>query len=333
MTIDIRYFYQGTQPNVAARFRVVTRFLRAGSLPLAETEHEALQAQATLLTADNNHSVLNRQDGDSKPSSEISYTAYGLDGTLLPLQQSFNGLLKNVVHSLYSLGNGARTYSPTRMRFYQADTYSPFGAGGINAYVYCHNDPINFIDPSGHVRGRSPSRLNTPPLSPVTTRRPLPSPVSTPDWGSVFEFTQERSRSRSPITVQGSPKTSSASPAPPQSSLAEYPINPGNGDRVLAKQIFQNLPRASRPRISSTLTLSLDEAVDLSLKNTAEFNAYRSESAKKIAIFRQALIYSRYTNLGITKITNSMPIEYNYADMRNTSAGFSYWVNQNIRGQ
>ena len=49
----------------------------------------------------------------------------------------------------YMLGNGHRLFSPAMMRFYSADSLSPFGKGGLNAYAYCNNDPINRSDPSG----------------------------------------------------------------------------------------------------------------------------------------------------------------------------------------
>lgn len=49
----------------------------------------------------------------------------------------------------YMLGNGHRLFSPAMMRFYSADSLSPFEAGGLNAYAYCHNDPVNRSDPSG----------------------------------------------------------------------------------------------------------------------------------------------------------------------------------------
>jgi len=49
----------------------------------------------------------------------------------------------------YMLGNGHRLFSPAMMRFYSADSLSPFEAGGLNAYAYCDNDPVNRSDPSG----------------------------------------------------------------------------------------------------------------------------------------------------------------------------------------
>ena len=37
------------------------------------------------------------------------------------------------------------------MRFHTPDTWTPFASGEINAYTYCLWDPINLIDPSGHL--------------------------------------------------------------------------------------------------------------------------------------------------------------------------------------
>ncbi|MDC0534508.1 hypothetical protein OAO18_01720 [Francisellaceae bacterium] len=49
------------------------------------------------------------------------------------------------------LGDGYRAYNPELRIFMKHDSMSPLGAGGINAYSYSLNDPINLFDPSGHV--------------------------------------------------------------------------------------------------------------------------------------------------------------------------------------
>lgn len=63
----------------------------------------------------------------------------------------FNGEWLDPAIDGYHLGNGYRVYQPKVMRFNKPDNLSPFAEGGINTYLYCHNDPINFSDPSGHL--------------------------------------------------------------------------------------------------------------------------------------------------------------------------------------
>jgi RHS repeat-associated protein len=62
----------------------------------------------------------------------------------------FAGEKIDPVTGTYALGNGYRVYSPALMRFIAPDSWSPFGAGGRNPYVYCGSDPINGRDPNGH---------------------------------------------------------------------------------------------------------------------------------------------------------------------------------------
>lgn len=65
--------------------------------------------------------------------------------------RGFNGLIFDGVSNTYLLGNGYRAYSPALRTFYSPDSLSPFGAAGINRYQYCQLDPINYIDPTGHI--------------------------------------------------------------------------------------------------------------------------------------------------------------------------------------
>lgn len=68
----------------------------------------------------------------------------------LPLL-GFTGTYRDSIGAYYPLGHGYRWYLPNVMRFNAPDSFSPFDAGGINPYIYCDDDPVNRIDPSGHI--------------------------------------------------------------------------------------------------------------------------------------------------------------------------------------
>jgi len=62
----------------------------------------------------------------------------------------FNGERYDPLTHTYALGQGYRSYSQVLMRFQRPDDLSPFLEGGLNAYAYCKNDPVNYQDGSGH---------------------------------------------------------------------------------------------------------------------------------------------------------------------------------------
>ncbi|AZC70787.1 RHS repeat-associated core domain-containing protein [Pseudomonas chlororaphis] len=89
----------------------------------------------------------------SSGQQNIAYAPYGstrFSPSDAPLP-GFNGERIDPITGVSHLGNGYRAYNPVLMRFNCPDSYSPFGAGGVNAYAYCGGDPINRADPSGHM--------------------------------------------------------------------------------------------------------------------------------------------------------------------------------------
>jgi RHS repeat-associated protein len=101
--------------------------------------------------ADQSGSVLAAQHASI--AEPYSYSAYGeAPSQAASSVLGYTGQYRDPVVPGYRLGNGYRTYLPALMRFGQPDApgYSPFGRGGINSYGYCHSDPINRLDPSGH---------------------------------------------------------------------------------------------------------------------------------------------------------------------------------------
>lgn len=77
----------------------------------------------------------------------------GSSGELVLLKNGsrFNGLVTDKVLSMQHLGDGYRMYNPNLMRFQSMDSLAPFNEGGVHSYGYVNNDPINKIDPSGHM--------------------------------------------------------------------------------------------------------------------------------------------------------------------------------------
>ncbi|MDX7988289.1 hypothetical protein FE392_13260 [Xenorhabdus sp. 12] len=143
-------YYQG-QKQIAEITRgneSVTRFLRAqGTTVATATDNEVY-----MLGTDHNSSVLTSYKRDGT-QTHYRYSPYGQQNSdeRDPAIPAYNGERVDKISGAYHLGNGYRAYNPVLMRFNAPDSESPFGVGGFNTYAYCLGDPINHIDPSGHM--------------------------------------------------------------------------------------------------------------------------------------------------------------------------------------
>lgn len=125
-----------------------TRLLRLDQACVAQ-HREGTHTETRLLGIDGKQTVLVASGAQRE---EYAYTAYG--HRQVPATSSvlgYDGQRTDPATGWYHLGNGARAYNPALMRFTTPDTLSPFGAGGINPYMYCLGDPVNRIDPTGHL--------------------------------------------------------------------------------------------------------------------------------------------------------------------------------------
>ncbi|MGG1948295.1 RHS repeat-associated core domain-containing protein [Trinickia sp. NRRL B-1857] len=132
------------------------RYLREGELLLAQRDG-ASSSQVVLCGGDMAQTVRLALSSASGTAFDIAYTPYGAR----PLEAGLPGLLGiqgqryDVLAGGYLLGNGARLYDPSLMRFLSPDSMSPFHGGGINGYAYCLGDPINLVDPTGALSWQS----------------------------------------------------------------------------------------------------------------------------------------------------------------------------------
>jgi len=148
-----RYYYAGRVANEVSGEDSSIVVRHGGAL--VGQQQLGLNAGAQLFGTDQQQSVLATLGKEQL--TDCAYSPYGhrpAEGGLFSLA-AFNGEQLDSVTGLYLLGNGYRAYSPTLMRFLAPDSMSPFGAGGLNAYSYCLGDPVNRVDPTGHISWQS----------------------------------------------------------------------------------------------------------------------------------------------------------------------------------
>ncbi|AVD88913.1 MULTISPECIES: RHS repeat-associated core domain-containing protein [unclassified Pseudomonas] len=156
-----RFYCKGllsTEINGQGHWRV----LQAAGHLLAQKNENAPGLPSALMACDQKRSVLSMLEGGR--SVPQVYSPYGqlTRGGGVPSLLAFNGERPDAITGNYLLGNGYRQFSPVMMRFCSSDSWSPFGDGGVNAYMYCAGDPTNHTDPTGHagVWGKIIRRLN-----------------------------------------------------------------------------------------------------------------------------------------------------------------------------
>ena len=97
--------------------------------------------------------------------NHYAYDAFGnrtVEEETVENRFGFAGEMLDAVTGQYYLR--ARFYNPVIARFLSEDTY--YG-DGLNLYSYCHNNPVGYVDPSGHIcekkyqelKSKEPSKL------------------------------------------------------------------------------------------------------------------------------------------------------------------------------
>ncbi|MNU97523.1 hypothetical protein D3C71_876020 [compost metagenome] len=166
----IRRFYLKDRLATEIQDAVQRSIMQHDDQLLAQQQRQNGNVESRLLNTDQQRSVLNVLDA-ARPRP-IAYSPYGHrppENGLLSLL-GFNGERPDPVTGCYLLGNGYRAFNPVLMRFNSPDSWSPFGEGGFNAYAYCVGDPVNRIDPTGHIGNPIKGFLNLLGRTPSSVR-------------------------------------------------------------------------------------------------------------------------------------------------------------------
>lgn len=151
-----RFFYQ--EGAVCTRWEVgrSRSLIKAAGVPVAEQAIGGSAQGSMMLASNDTGSVLAESFKGGDRSA--GYSPYGFQRGLESLM-GFAGQMRSLLPLGYFLGGGYRFFSIALMRFYSSDNLSPFGMGGINTYAYCGGDPMNRIDPSGHMYNQNTKRF------------------------------------------------------------------------------------------------------------------------------------------------------------------------------
>ncbi|WP_437806038.1 RHS repeat-associated core domain-containing protein [Sorangium sp. So ce1078] len=139
------YYRSGQLVNGIGGATGSSRIIRMGGHCLAQ-RRDGTQAATTLFGTDGTGTIL-----VAAGHGNYAYTPFGYRPPTDTVPLGYHGERQDPVTGTTHLGNGYRAYNPVLMRFNTPDDWSPFGAGGINRYAYCVGDPINRVDPSGHL--------------------------------------------------------------------------------------------------------------------------------------------------------------------------------------
>ena len=154
----IRFIYSGRDAVCEEEDDNITRYIRGnGRLVASDSEnartyyHYASDSLGSIT-----HVIAGNEFGSEKPNDDINnrilcrykYDAFGNtinEVETISNRYGFTGEMNDSITNMYYLR--ARYYAPNTGRFTQADTYH---GDGLNLYVYAGNNPVKYVDPSGH---------------------------------------------------------------------------------------------------------------------------------------------------------------------------------------
>ena len=157
------YDAEGLRHEMEENGKLVQFILRGSEVVVEETQeeniryirtHELLASDAESArtyyhyASDEMGSITHVTDEEGNLLNRYEYDAWGnltLEDEQVPNRFKYTGEQFDPITQQYYLR--ARFYNPALARFMQEDTYR---GDGLNLYAYCANNPVRYVDPSGH---------------------------------------------------------------------------------------------------------------------------------------------------------------------------------------
>ncbi|WP_289804810.1 RHS repeat-associated core domain-containing protein, partial [Dubosiella newyorkensis] len=149
----VRFIYDGDKAVLEGTDENTIRHIRGYELVSSDSEAAKTYYH---YASDELGSITHVTDEDGNVLNRYEYDAFGnftLKEETVENRFGFAGEQYDPAANLYYLR--ARFYNPVIGRFIQEDTY--YG-DGLNLYTYCHNNPVGYIDPSGHTTWDCPNK-------------------------------------------------------------------------------------------------------------------------------------------------------------------------------
>ena len=161
----VQFIFRGTEVVAEETQEEKIRYIRTHELLASDAEsartyyHYASDEMGSITHVTAENEILNRYEYDAWGNAEVCEEQ-------VANRFRFNGQQYDPVSQQYYLR--ARFYNPVIARFTQEDTYR---GDGLNLYAYCRNNPVYYVDPSGHeVCPEGVDRINSAVKSRTATR-------------------------------------------------------------------------------------------------------------------------------------------------------------------
>ena len=141
----VQFIFRWTEVVSEEKQEEKIRYIRTHELLASDAEsartyyHYASDEMGSITHVTVGNDILNRYEYDAWGNAEVCEEQ-------VTNRFRFNGQQYDPVSQQYYLR--ARFYNPVIARFTQEDTYQ---GDGLNLYAYCKNNPVYYVDPSGHV--------------------------------------------------------------------------------------------------------------------------------------------------------------------------------------